>query len=78
MTDVIRKMIVKSMGEGERHGNISILLKTLKSNSAMWSAYRKLRNQTNKEVKKTKSSYFQECINNNKDKTVQRTRSLLK
>ena len=29
MTDVIREMIVKSMGEGERHGNISILLKSI-------------------------------------------------
>ena len=44
--------------------------KALKSNSdAMWSAYRKLSNQTNEELKKAKSNYFQECINNSKDNT---------
>ena len=49
----------------------SLHKKALKANSdAMWSAYRKLRNQTNEEVKKFKSNYFQECINNNKDKTL--------
>ena len=44
--------------------------KALKSNSAaLWSTYRKLRNQTNEEVKKAKSN-FQECINNNKDNSA--------
>ena len=41
--------------------------KAMKSKSpAHWSTYRKLRFKTNEAVKKAKSSYYQECINNNK------------
>ena len=53
------------------HDRDRFYMKAMKSNSAaLWSTYRKLRNQTNEEVKKAKSNYFQECINNNKDNSA--------